>query len=180
MPVNLPGHPPSAIFTAPRGLQSFLGTQAVGQNPDKLAELVQAEINLAPWLHAGRGYVQKNVSGTLALALAPSAISNNNLVVPAGKVWIPHSVMAIVTPGAGAGTVRPNIVLGTDAGGYFFCSSFDFNAATTSNNVALPGWEWFSRPFVMPPGYFIGLITNSITVADATYILNALVTELDA
>lgn len=85
----------SGINRAPLGLQSLLGTKALGQNPDALSELVRPIVDLAPfWWAQQRWQVSQTVDpGTFAVG----EITSLRITVPQNEVWlVPYAHMRAI------------------------------------------------------------------------------------
>lgn len=74
----------SSIFTPPLGLLSFLGTKAVGQNPDQLEQVVRPVLDLTSFYSLWE--TQAQASGVLA-APSEGAQSTAAITIPEGELW---------------------------------------------------------------------------------------------
>jgi len=160
-----PGRAATPIFTPPQGLQGFLGTKAVGQNPDRLRSEVSPQLDLMPFWMA-------NFEWKLAAVLFTPVTSrgiigaNDSLRVPDKKFWIPlfHHVESLGT-GTDVIDCVPAIVRSAfsaiDPIGTWSDSS---QAGGSNTRFSTITWPWWQTPMVFPPGYAFVAYCRFVTV----------------
>lgn len=164
MPLPVYTHGPSAIFAAPVGLLGFLDTKAVGQNPNKLNEVVQPTLDLWPFYLYGQPVL--TVTGTIA----PVAIGYNTAAgfqVPTGKAWIPLTFCILNEPGgatdqldavpAVAHVQAPTQVVWTH-------NDSSSGASATSGRRQIITADWWRNPMLVGPGHTFGAYTRFIVL----------------
>jgi hypothetical protein len=155
------------IFTSPQGLQGFLGTKAVGQNPDRLAGTVTPEIDLGPFWRAN--FEWKFVGRTDAVTVRGITGSTAAFTVPAGKFWVPlfHSVIGY--GGAGDTIDVVPALLRTQASAVDPVASWSdtSQAGGSQLRLSMVTWPWWQFPTIFGPGWGFTALCRFVTLAVA-------------
>lgn len=157
-------HAPSAVFTPPAFLQPFLGTQAIGRNPDRLVDVVQAGLDLTPFWRQGLGITrQAGSTGVIAPGLNTATTI---ATVPAGRVWIPYQFSAN-SYGSGAGDQgRARIIVVAPNGSQVITApGVANNGSTTAISVSL--LDYTDRIVFLPAGYVVQGNWDSVVISTA-------------
>jgi len=117
---------PSRINTPPIGLQDLLGSQAFGDNPSELLELVQPTLDLLPFLSEGKLDAHR-VSEDLVSPIQATTLSIDQ---PQGELWIP------LTFSVG---IQGNDVAGTTFAAYFRVRNHGFPSLDSALDVPMAG-----------------------------------------
>jgi hypothetical protein len=90
---------PGNISTVPVGLLGLLGIKNDGEYPGSLANFIQPQLDMLPWLAANyaRELITEAVTAFSTTGLKPG--STGLLLVPPGQVWLAHGInsQAVIT-----------------------------------------------------------------------------------
>lgn len=165
----------------PRGLLDFFGIQSFGENPLKLGDAIQPNIDLFKW------YVETNIpfvrvpppvvlgaasvnGGTVEFPNAPDSASTTIWQVPQTECWLVNEfvVKAVYAVGADLGEFWPatyDFVPGTGSTRPQPSSTSSTFAGTAAFQRV--GWASMNRPFFAAPGTVLCAYSSGYTSAGA-------------
>jgi hypothetical protein len=161
-------HKPTPIFRAPTGLQDFLGTKAVGINPDRLSEMVQPDLSLYPFYLAQIPVQVISITG-----IAPASLGQDIEMarVPAGQIWLLQSFRVEVGDQTAATLTAGECYVAPPGGTIVFTSPQQYvtNLATNpTTTLCVSSYEWGMAPLVCPTDFSFGVTFTRFGVAGAT------------
>lgn len=170
MPIESPPFPalgPTPVFTPPVGLQGYLGTKAVGQNPDRLSQTVYSFVDADPFYEIGLNLRRQSASFTPTVS---GEVGFGALVVPPGKLWMILNHSTRTSGGAGdAADVVPCIIHQAAPTTPLYGPPSVANQGVTgaSSRQQLNSWyhsrrRWFPHQYCF--GYFVAFLTLATAV----------------
>lgn len=151
------------INRLPRGLLSFVDTKTQGVNPAQLVETVAPILDMEPFY---RSLVRYDHIDTENAAATPNGYAAT-VFVPTDEVWFVHSASWYVLNNSGGGMTNFRAYVnaftsntsGTFAPVTVLCGPLGSALAgsTISDSESAFQGQVFTRPFVLAPGWSVGL-----------------------